>query len=114
METVTLMFFLVAGVASYALYVQRRHLAFGYVAALLLVLSGISVFVQGMDLQQGETVEKNLTEEQTANNVTEITGTVTETPQYVSVDPMLSRALGLGFLFVGLHLWYVVREDVSP
>lgn len=112
METVTLMLFLVAGAAAYILFVQRKHLAFGYTAALLLLIAGMSVFVQGMDLQKGQTVEKNITEEQLDNNVTDIQGTVTKTPHYVEVDSLLSRGFGMAIMFIGLHLWFVAREDV--
>jgi len=114
MEYITLVLFLVFAAGAYYLYSQRLHLGFGYAAAVMVLVAGTVVMVQGMEVPQGQTVTKNITETyDNVTNETHITGTVQESPDYTEISPLLTRVLSLSMIFVGLHLMFAVREDLA-
>lgn len=110
MEYITILLFMVVAGAAYGLFALRHNLALGYTSAVLLVIVGTVIFVQGVEVPHGDVKTQDLSES-VDSNVTTITGTVSTETQYQTVDPVFSRALGLALLYTGLHLFYSVRND---
>lgn len=112
MEYVTILLFILVAGAAYGLFALRHNTALGYTSAVLLVVVGVVIFVQGVDVPHGDTQTKNLTET-VDGNVTEITGEISTETEYQTVDPMFSRALGVALLYTGLHLFFSVRGGLE-
>lgn len=105
MEYTTIILFLVIATVCYLLYHLRETITYGYVSSFLVLVLGVVILVQGLDVPTGTTETHNLTAEETGANTT-TTGTIEKTTQYATVEPMYSRLLGLSMLFIGLHLLF--------
>lgn len=110
MEYVTIVFFLVVAAVSYYLYTKRETLTYGYMAAFLLLVVGLVIFVGGFEVPTSEITTQNLTEIANGNETLTTGSTTTET-QYTTIDPLFSRLLGLALAYTGLHLLYAIRDE---